>query len=294
MDRAAFIKKYRNPLTIILSLAGIGLMAYYDYCDTACSYLKGDIWGIDLKYIGIIYMTALIIFAAFRQTPFVRIILAGGLGVEVYLVAFQVQHDVFCPFCLAFAVLVIAAFLVNYEVPSAWREKRRRMWLYFLGEVDLTMLKLEKLPLLVFSLLAYLFIFFTFSGAVTPAYATENSTIPSCGKGPYEVILFSDYFCPPCRRIDLKAESLLKELLATGKVKIRFVDVPFNRATPMYAKHYLYAANANADFANILHVRKTLFEAAQGKRIQTEEALNNYLTEQKITGKAFDQKPVFR
>ncbi len=75
-----FIKKYRNLITIVLSLIGIGIMAYYDYCDTACSYLKGDIFGIDLKWVGMAYMTAIIVFAAFKQTPFVRAMLAAGSG----------------------------------------------------------------------------------------------------------------------------------------------------------------------------------------------------------------------
>jgi len=219
-----FIKKYRNAITIILALIGIGLMAYYDYCDTACSYLKGDIWGINLKWVGIAYMTAIIVFAAFRQTPFVRTLLAAGLGVEVHLYAFQVQNDVYCPFCLAFSVMLILSFIVNYEVPSVWRENRRRMWLYFLGEVEFPMFRIHKLPLLLFSLLGYLTILFTFSGSVTPTYGQDStSSIPSLGKGKYEIVMFADYFCPPCRRVDTKAESLLKELLATNKVKITFV-----------------------------------------------------------------------
>lgn len=289
-----FTKKYRNAITIILALIGIGLMAYYDYCDTACSYLKGDIWGIDLKWVGIVYMTAIIAFAAFRQAPFVRILLAAGLGVEVHLYVFQLQNDVYCPFCVAFSVMLVTSFIINYEVPSAWRENRRRMWLYFLGEVDFPMFRIHKLPLLLFSLLGYLTILFTFSGSVTPAYGQDaTSSVPTLGKGHYEVVMFADYFCPPCRRIDTKAEPLLKELLATGKVKIMFVDVPFHSATPIYAKYYLYAANANSDTDNILHVRKILFDAAQTKHIQTEKALVAYLKEQKISWKVMDEKSIF-
>ena len=172
------IKKYRNIITIVLALIGIGLMIYYDYCDTACSYLKGDIWGIDLKWFGIAYMVAIIVFAAFKQTPFVRALLAAGLGVEVHLYAFQVQKNVYCPFCLAFSVMVIVSFIINYEVPSAWRENRRRMWLYFLGEVNFPMFKINKLPLLVVSIVGYLAILFTFSGSVTPAYGQDKTPCP--------------------------------------------------------------------------------------------------------------------
>lgn len=288
------ITKYRHVVTIVLSLLGIGIMAYYDYCDTACSYLKGDIFGIDLKWVGIAYMATVIVFAVFRQTPFVRALLAAGLGVEVHLYAFQVQNDVYCPFCLAFLVMLILSFLINYELPSAWREKRSQMWLYFLGEVNVPMLKLKKFPLLLMSVLGYLTILLTFSGSVTPAYGQDSvRVIPSLGKGACEVIMFSDYFCPPCKQIDTKAEPLMKELLATGKVKITFVDVPFHQATPVYARHYLYAVNAGANDEKIFCIRKVLFTAAQEKRIETKEALLSYLKEQKIVWKAFDEKPVF-
>jgi len=289
-----FIKKYRNLITIALSLIGIGIMAYYDYCDTACSYLKGDIFGIDLRWVGIAYMTAIIVFAAFKQSPFVRVLLTSGLGVEVHLYAFQVQNNVYCPFCLAFSVMLILSFIVNYEIPSAWREKRSRMWLYFLGEVDFSMFRIYKLPLLLFSLLGYLFVLLTFSGSITPAYGQEIvNGVPSLGKGKHEIVLFTDYFCPPCKRIDTKVEPLLKELLATGQVKITFVDVPFNSATPVYAKYYLYAANADSGEMSVLNVRKALFEAAQTKKIQKELDLVAYLNEQKISLKILDEKSIF-
>jgi len=289
-----FIKKYRYAITIILALIGIGLMAYYDYCDSSCSYLRGDIWGVHLKWVGIAYMTAIIVFATFKQNFFVRSLLAAGLGVEVHLYAFQVQNDVYCSFCLAFSVMLILSFIINYEVPSAWHENRRRMWLYFLGEVDFPMFRINKLPLLLFSLLGYLTILFTFSGSVLPAYGEDSTiSIPSLGKGNYEIIIFADYFCPPCMRIDTKAEPLLKELLAAGKVKITFVDVPFHNTTPIYAKYYLYAANANSDANNILHVRRILFEAAQVKEIEKENDLVDFLKEQKILWKKMDEKQIF-
>lgn len=289
------IKKYRTIITIVLAFAGIGIMAYYDYCDTACSYLQGDIVGIDLQWIGISYMAIIIVFAAFKQIALMRALLAAGLGVEAHLYAFQVQNDVYCPFCLAFSVMLILSFLINYEVPSAWRENRSRMWLYFWGEVSFPMFKLSKLPLLLFGLIGYLTILFTFSGSVTPAYGQDSTIrgIPSLGKGPYEITMFTDYFCPPCHRIDTKAEPLLKELLATGRVKLTFVDVPFSRPTPLYAKYYLYAVNVDSGINNVFRVRKILFDAAQGRDIEKEKDLIVYLKERKVLWKALDEKSIF-
>jgi len=168
------------------------------------------------------------------------------------------------------------------------------MGLNFLGEVNFPMFKIKQWPLLLVSVLGYLTILLTFSGSLTPAYSQDFvRVIPSLGKGPYEVIMFADYFCPPCRRIDMKAESLLKALLATQQVKITFIDVPFNRTTPVYAKYYLYAVNADPGMNHVFHVRKTLFNAAQVNRIQEEGALVAYLNEQQIAWKAMNEKAVF-
>jgi len=124
------------------------------------------------------------------------------------------------------------------------------------------------------------------------ADAQAQLVIPSVGKGSIEVILFSDYFCPPCKRIDRQAESLLKELLSTGGVKITFVDVPFRKETVFFNKYYLYAANAVPDAENILRVRRKLFEAAQERRIRTEEALQTYLKKENILLKPFDERTI--
>lgn len=56
---------------------------------------------------------------------------------EVFLFSFQVQNSVYLSLLSFFALVVILAFIVNFEVSSAWSENRRKMWLFFLGEVDL-------------------------------------------------------------------------------------------------------------------------------------------------------------
>lgn len=155
-------------------------------------------------------------------------------------------------------------------------------------------LKLKKIPFLLMGILGYLTILLTFSGSVTPAYGQDSiRAIPSLGKGPYEVIMFTDYLCAPCRRMDTKAEPLFRELLATGKVKLTFVDVPFSAVSPMFVKYYLYAVNAGAGEHDILYIRRILFDAAQGKNIKMDEDLIAYLKEQKISWKAMNEKSMY-
>jgi len=147
----------------------------------------------------------------------------------------------------------------------------------------------EKLKSIVAArLLAGLFIL-----VVSVSTAFAQAAIPQLGSGACEVILFSDYLCPPCKTIDAKAEPLLKELLASGKVKITFADVPFHRATPLYARYFLYAVNAGAGDDEIFRIRRELFKAGQESGIDDADALTNYLREKKIAWKAFDAKPVF-
>jgi thiol:disulfide interchange protein DsbA len=87
---------------------------------------------------------------------------------------------------------------------------------------------------------------------------------------------------------------MIKELLAHGDVKITFIDVPFSKATPLYAKYYLYAVHAGADEREVLRIRSALFYAAQEKNMQSKELLVNYLKEQKIAWKEYDEKPALQ
>jgi hypothetical protein len=123
--------------------------------------------------------------------------------------------------------------------------------------------------------------------------ACAQGAIPSMGTGSCEIMIFSDYFCPPCKQTDMHAELLMRDLLATGKVKITFVDVQFNTLAPKYTKYYLSAVNANAEVGNVLNVRRTLFEAAQDKHIQTEDALSAYLKHKNIAIKPMDAYRVY-
>ena len=51
-----FIQSKKYILTIVLALIAMGIEFYYSICAGSCSYLKGDIFGIGLQYIGIAFM----------------------------------------------------------------------------------------------------------------------------------------------------------------------------------------------------------------------------------------------
>lgn len=113
--------KVLKIINILFPLIGVGLMIVYGVCDTSCSSLQGTFLGVDLKVIGILFMAlvfALIVPPASRYATFVNhlrtMMLSGALGGEVLLVRFQVVHDIYCPFCLAFGLCVVALFAANF------------------------------------------------------------------------------------------------------------------------------------------------------------------------------------
>lgn len=292
MTTGGIMRNNRTIGTICLGAAGILTMILYTVCDTSCSYLKGDIFGIDLKWIGIGYMAVIIAFALFKQEACLRMLLAAGIGVEIYLITFQFREDVFCPFCLAFGAIVIAAFILNYEKPHITGGWRRRI-IYGLGEAELSSMGKKMIPLLLFVILGYLFVALTFSGSATPAYGAERPSSPSYGEGPYELTVFTDYFCPPCQVVESDMESYLNEFLSKGGVKVTFVDLPIHELTFLYAKYFLYIVNSGGGYKDILHARKVLFELAIANAATTDRALAQKLIERGVAFKPYDPKPVY-
>ena len=92
--------------------------------------------------------------------------------------------------------------------------------------------------------IVFCYLFIT-SISPAPAVDADKGSIPSYGQGPHEILIFSDYFCPPCQALEPKLEPVLDELYGKGSVNITFVDTPMHRETLLFAKFYLYAAKAS-------------------------------------------------
>jgi hypothetical protein len=109
-------------LNIILPLTGIALMLIYEYCETSCLYLKGTLMGIDLKWVGIIYM--IVLFAstfslrgslAQMTVHFRTVLISAAVGVEFFLIGWQIIKNTYCPFCLAFSACIFILFGINFK-----------------------------------------------------------------------------------------------------------------------------------------------------------------------------------
>jgi len=237
-------------------------------------------------------MAAIIVLALLKQSDLLRMLVATGIGVEVYLVSFQVSENVFCPFCLSFGIMVLMMYVINYE-RSIMLNKRYQKMIYAFGEAEIPFTDHRRVPLLAMMIIGYLFVSFSFSGSATPAYADDYASVPSYGKGAWELIIFTDYFCPPCQSVEKELEPELERLLARGDIKITFVDFPGHKGSGLYAKYFLFAAAADKGYQNVLKARNILFALASQKKVDQENVLAAALKSKNITLKVIDPKPIF-
>ena len=261
------LSRKRRFLTILLALIGIAVTVAYALCLGACSYLQGDILGIDLKYVGIFYMSVVLLLAWFRKHVLSLLLLGFGAGGEIFLVGYQVHTGIYCPYCLAFGATILLAFAVNFE--------RTRKALAALAAAA-----------------GLLFFLLFFSGSTTPVYAAEP-VMSAFGTGPVEVRLYTDYFCAPCAAEEAEVISLVAELVDKRRVRILFIDTPVHPETVLYADYFLAALNARKDFRQAVAARGALFEAA-GQKIKGKEALEAFLKAKGLDIRPFDTAPLFK
>jgi protein-disulfide isomerase len=135
-----------------------------------------------------------------------------------------------------------------------------------------------------------LFIFIALTAAIQPAHGDEDAPIFSYGAGPYELIIFTDYFCPPCQKMEKELDKTIAGMVKQGNVKVTFVDLPIYKLTPLYGTYFLYAANAAPDYKEALRARRLLFDKASRLAAIKDEHLENALLEAQIAIKPFDIK----
>src|SRR5512137_1105109 len=256
----------KEKINILLALAGIALVFVYTYCGDSCSYLKGSIFGIDLKYMGVLFMGTLVALGLFGLRDYRLLLLSAGVGAEVFLIGFQVQNDVFCPYCLSFGAVLLLLFAINLD----W-SKRKLVGLFALGGL--------------------LFFMVFFDGSVTPAFAAEPLK-PSFGNGRVHVRIYSDYFCNPCSKLDPEISKPIADLVKKNAIQVTFIDTPFRPETVLYARYFLYALNEKKDIDYANKVRHVLFQAAT-LNISDREKLEEHLKKNGVKYKVYDPTPTF-
>jgi thiol-disulfide isomerase/thioredoxin len=262
------VRSKRYFINIILACVAVGLEVYYSICGGACSYLKGDLISIPLQYVGMAFMAYAVLLSLFKADRLLLALFSAGVGVEAYLVGFQVWHSTYCPYCLAFGGIVMILFLLNFDRTGKW------------------------MAIISMALALILFPLF-FEGSLTPSYAQEAPvSVPVFGQGKVNVRLYTDYFCPPCRSMEPEVEPIILDLLQNKRINLTFIDTPFYHHSVLYARYYLYALNEKREIGQALSVRNTLMSAAENN-VGESAQIERLLADKGIKTKPFDPRSVF-
>jgi protein-disulfide isomerase len=244
---SAFLTKIQDRVWIFPALSLVTLVIG-QVCQEKCAVLRGDILGLDLNIFGMLFYSLLlgstvVYHRFFPKDWLIRIVaavVAAGIGAELILVRFMIQNDTYCPKCLISGFFLLAMFFV-----VAPRLKKWVAILLIAGSA--------------------LFTSATFSGSVTPSYA-QDIRYPVFGneKAAIEIIVYSDYFCPACGKVDEQINVALRKLKNT--VAMRFVDVPLHANSLQYAELFLYAwFESGNNLEAAIRIREALFDAAKAK-----------------------------
>jgi uncharacterized membrane protein len=215
-------------------------------CSKSCVFIHGDILGFDLEVFGIVFYSMLILsFIIYKKMlskdwviKTITAVVAAGVGAEIIFVKFMIQNNTYCLKCLISGFFLLTMFLIMVRRIKPW-------------------------VIVLLILFGAVFTSFTFSGSVVPSYAKEIQ-YPSFGnsKAKVEIIVYSDYCCPFCRKVDGLINNNLLRL--KNKTKIRFVDVPVHAHSLEYAEVFLYTWFVSGDnLENAIKVREILFNAAE-------------------------------
>lgn len=142
------------------------------------------------------------------------------------------------------------------------------------------MKKYSPVRILLLSLVTISCLFAPLSGVMErEAAALQHDFSIGRGKGPVEVYLFSDWFCPVCRKVEPVVESAVPGLIQ--KAKITFVDKPIYPESANFVPYHLsFAAYEKEKY---LQLRKALFDLAKRTKNPTVADISAAIAPLKVT-----------
>jgi protein-disulfide isomerase/uncharacterized membrane protein len=256
---------------IVLSLLSATELCNFGGCTEAHQY---RFWGFGLPMLGVGYFVLLALVLALppritlAETA-LGVMLAGGAGAEVTLIHLQKNIiKAWCPLCLGIAAVVYI--LCIMQLFNLIRNQRRSF--------AMKRRIIAQSLLLVCAMLAGFLV--SFAGISKPAAAAGSPDI-SLGKqkGPVEVYLFSDWFCPVCVKIEPVIEALYPTLLQ--KARVTFVDKAVHPEAMNFVPYHISFAALEKD--KYLQLRRALFAVASKTKNPTPDDIKAAIAPLKVT-----------
>ncbi len=289
--------KYLRHLLCLLGFC-LSLAALFGWCRASgCQAAEGGVvMGIPIPVWGMVYFPALFLVLAVEMVirpPFVDFLrsalVAVGAGCDTAFILALLSARIFCPVCLGIAAVmfILGAFEVTAMLKRSLSLQKGR--LRFLAS--------RVVPACAAFLIGMLLFGFTYSLPLpqfgSTAYAAEP--VPTVGRGNACIRVYSDYFCPGCRRQEEEVAALCRFIQEKPEKNCRicFVDVPLHgRATQNYAAYFAACYLADQGTENILKARRVLFQLAE-QGVQDPAAIEKSMKEAELKYR-LEYGPIFR
>jgi protein-disulfide isomerase len=237
----------------------LSVLLHFGICTDECkATYKWTIFGMKFPILGIGFFGLCLAMFPFRERPAIRsvfpVVIAGAWGAEVTFL--HIQQSVikrFCPMCLAvaFCVCVVGIALAAGRISGMRRES---------GSGRGTMLRhVSKGVFLAAVMVAGAVV--TFLGMGNPADSRAASLPLALGKADseIEVYVFTDWFCPACRKAEPEMERAYPDIMK--RAKLLFIDQPVHPESMNYIPFNLAFLVREKD--KYLEIRKALLQLAE-------------------------------
>ncbi|MGZ8448325.1 MAG: vitamin K epoxide reductase family protein [Candidatus Deferrimicrobiaceae bacterium] len=224
------------------------------------------IFGMPFPFFGIGFFAICLLLFHLRDRPPARVLLAyliaGAWGAEATFL--YVQHSVikiWCPICLAVALCVL---LAGIALAIAWFPGMRKQ---FGSGRGASMRYLSRGAFLAAVMIAGSYI--SFLGLGNPAVSHAETLPLALGKldSDVEVYVFTDWFCPACRKAEPEMERAYPDIMT--RAKLLFIDIPIHAETMNFIPYNL--SFLVREKAKYLEIRKTLLRLAERTKEPTPE-----------------------
>jgi Thioredoxin/Vitamin K epoxide reductase family len=281
-ERSPAVKKNMIIRGALITGLVLAVASEVDFCSTsACTEAhQYTLFGIPFAFLGIgFFVAAWTVFECsrfFRLFPalfFLMICGAGGAEAAFILIQ-KYQIKQWCPLCLGVAAVVyfLVVLISVARVQDAISKFRER---------KVTLMKIAGKVLIVF-----LVVFSGFGLAYKGAQKSEaGENIPDISLGnkrsSVEVYIFTDWFCPACRKAEREIEKTVP--VVGERAKIIFVDLPIHEQslnyTPFGLSFLVY------EKAKYLELRRALMTVTLKTKEPTPEQVQEAVTPLHVTYK---------
>jgi|YelNatPaOPRAMG01_1025707.scaffolds.fasta_scaffold26158_3 thiol:disulfide interchange protein DsbA len=139
-----------------------------------------------------------------------------------------------------------------------------------------------------------IFLLFCLVTIFPPLSDAGELKLPTYGVGDKELLVFTDYFCPPCMKMETELSPALKKALEGGGWRVTFVDIPGHQDTPLFARYFIYAVQGGKGYKNALAARDILFDLARQGKGYKEKDLEEAFKRNGVRFKVVDPWPVYK